>query len=139
MRIKLLDGATAVNGVPTAGDATVGFPLYGMGATGLSHNVPADGVCSLTAASTAGSGTMNCQLRIWLWVEAISDWAPYGGHATAASRGLINLTNSIDEVDTDILRHTELISGINNYKHIYGQLAAINGTSTAIDFWIHGR
>jgi len=139
VKLKLLDGATATNGVPTAGDVTVGFPLYGIGRTGKSHNVPADGVASLTAVSTAGSGTMTCQLRIWLWVDAITNWAPYGGHATAASRGLINLANAIDEVDANLLSHTELISGLNNYKRIYAQVAAIGGTDTAIDLWIHGR
>jgi hypothetical protein len=141
MRIKLLDGATATNGVPTEGSGTVGFSLHGLGqvGTGMSHNPPLDGVAALTLASTAGSGTMNCTVRIWLYSNVVSDWCPYGANATAASRGLINVTNSIDEVISDRLRHTELIAGLDNYDRIYAELTAINGTATAIDLWLHGR
>jgi len=139
MKIKLLDGATATNGVPTDGDATVGFPLAGLGFTGLSHDVPNDGVCGLTLESTAGSATMTVTVKIWVYAAAVGNWVPFGSHATAASRGLINEGNAIDEVAADLLRHTELITGLDNYERIYAEITAIGGTATAVDLYVHGR
>jgi hypothetical protein len=139
MRIKLLDGVTATNGVPTAGDKTVGHPLTGLGFTGAGHSPPVDRVASVSLASTAGSGTMTVTVRLWVWVEAMSDWAPLGADATAANRGVLNDGNAIDEVDSDLLRHTELVTGLRNYSDVYAQVTAIGGTATAVDLWLHAR
>jgi hypothetical protein len=141
MSIKLLDEATATNGVPTTAVKTAGFALTGVGtADGGRFNVPPlGGVSSISVRSTAGSGTMACTLRIWLWSDLLSDWAPYGADATAANRGLINATNSIDEVIANRILHTELVTGLSNYEAIYLQITAITGTATAISAWLHGR
>ena len=139
MKIKLLDGVTAANNPPTAGSATVGFPLTGLGTTGMSHNVPSDGVCALVLESTAGSGTMTVTVKIWVYSDAIADWMPYGTDSTAANRGVMNEANAIDEVVSDKLRHTELVAGLDNYERIYAEVTAIGGTATAVDLWLVGR
>jgi hypothetical protein len=141
MMIPLLTAATAANSPPTAGDATVGFALEGLRAAagGGSANPPLDGVASLSLKSTAGSATMTVTIKIWVWINALAEWVPYGAHVTAATRGLMNGGNAIDEVVADKLLHTELITGLNNYARIYAEITAIGGTSTAVSLWLHGR
>ena len=139
MKIKLLDAVAAENGVPTAGDIDAGHPLMGLSSTGLSHNVPLDDRPSLTLVSVAGSATLTVTVKIWVFVAVVSDWVPLGSHATAALRGVINEGNAIDEVQADKLRHSELVTGLDNYEAIYAQVTAIGGTDTAVDLYIHGR
>jgi len=143
MNIQLLDGATATNGVPTAGDKTAGFLLGGLGTAGGGKglNVPGDGQCAFILKSTAGSDTMTATVKLWVWSDAISEWAPYGTDSTAASKGILNEGNAIAEFSdvADRLLHVELVNGLVNFEAIYAQLTAIGGTDTAVDAYLVGR
>ena len=138
MKIQLLSAATATNSAPTAGTATVGFPLKGAAFTGQAHGVPNAGEAALSLKSTAGSGTMTVTIKIWVWVDAMSEWVPLGSHATASLKGVINEGNAIGEVAANSLLHTELVSGLQHFGRIYAEITAIGGTSTAVDLWVHG-
>ena len=127
MNLKLLDGATATSSAPTA--ATDGKDL---GAKTFDDAI-------LFLASTAGSGTMSCSVKIWLYHAVPAVWAPAGTHATDATRGIMNEGNSIGEVAADLLRHTERIDGLLHFDRIYAQVTAIGGTATAISLWILAR
>jgi len=149
MKVQVLNGVTAANSPPTAGDGTVGFPLSGMGGgtetSGVatnpsrSYNVPLTGQCAFVLESTAGSATMTVTIKCWVYSNAVAEWMPYGGHVTAATRGLLNGGNAIDEVAANKLLHSELIAGLRNFDRIYFEVTAIGGTSTAVDAWLVGR
>lgn len=142
MKIKLLDGVTATNGVPTAGSATVGFALKsGKDAGGVNRSIPPDGQCAIVVESTAGSGTMTATLKLWVYSDAVGEWVPLGTNATAADKGKLNEGNAIAEFAAvaDRLLHTELVNGLAHYERVYLEVVAIGGTGTAIDAWLIGR
>lgn len=140
MNIKLLSGATATNGAPTAGDETVGFPLQGLAGTGRNHFVPVSGSAALILKSTAGSGTMTGTFRLWVYSTTIDDWMPYGSHTTLASRGLLNEAVAITEdPGSDQIVHAELVNGLQHFNRVYLQITAIGGTATAFDAYLVGR
>jgi hypothetical protein len=133
VKIQLLEDATATNGVPTL--VTQGFSLRDF------NIAPADSLATAAFAlkSTAGSGTMTVTIRIWLWSPASEAWHPAGTSATAALRGVLNIGNAIDEMDTDLLSHMELVEGLRHFDRIYAQVVAIGGTATAVSLWLHAR
>ena len=139
MQIQLLSGATATNSPPTAGSATAGFDLTGMGALGQSHRPERDTTSAIVVKSTAGSGTMTVTLRLWVYSSAISEWMPYGTHATAASKGVLNEANAIGEVNLNSIVHAELVNGLHHFDRVYLEVTAIGGTATAVDAYLIGR
>ena len=145
MKVQVLDGATAANSPPTAGSATVGFALKGLGGWVSTVNPsqgqqpPLSGQCAFVLKSTAGSATMTVTCRLWVYSNAVAEWVPYGANVTAATRGLLNGGNAIDEVAANKLLHSELIAGLHNFDRAYIEITAIGGTSTAVDAWLVGR
>ncbi len=139
MKIQLLSAATATNGVPTAATATAGFPLAGLAFTGLSHNVSGDNQSAIVLKSTAGSGTMTCTLKLWVYSNAVAEWMPYGTDSTDANKGLLNEGNAIGEVNSNSLIHAELVNGLHHFDYVYLEITAIGGTATAVDAYLIGR
>ena len=144
MKIKVLDGVTTNNGVPTAGSATVGFALKGLGgyvatvSSSMGQSPPLSGQCAFKLKSTAGSGTMTLEVICWVFSLADSEWAPLGADVTASKRGMLNGGNAITEVNANSLVHTEYINGLQHYDRVYFQTANIGGTATAVDGWLIG-
>ena len=141
MKIQVLDGVIATNGVPTAGSATVGEPLKGIAFSGLSHNVPGDGQVAFVLKSVAGSATMTVSVKLWVYSNAVAEWVPYGTDATDDNKGLLNEGNAIAELTAvaNRLLHGELVNGLHNWDRVYAQVTAIGGTDTAVDAWLVGR
>jgi len=127
--IKLLEAATAANGVP------IGTPTAGVSVGELLKGAaPADAVVFI--ASTAGSGAMTATFKVWGFSTAAGAWAPLGVDATAASRGLLNGGSAVDEVSTDAIRHTEPLACAWAFDRLYLEITAIGGTATAVSAWL---
>ena len=134
MHIKLLTAATATNGAPTT--ATQGFPLIGKVSGQAEAYMRSGQVHTIIMSSTAGSATMTVTLKLWAYSGLSTTWVPVGPHATAASRGLLNLGNAIDEIGADLLRHCEMVQGLSAFERVYLEITAIGGTGTAVSAWI---
>ena len=130
--ITLLTSATATNSAPAGGSA--GASTNGLKVGG---NVP--DTCSIFVKSTAGSGTMTVTIKIFGYVGASpisGSWFPLGTHATAATRGILNEGNAIDEVVPNGLRHVEPISYVGTFDRLYAEVTAIGGTATAVSVFV---
>lgn len=122
--VKVLDGATATTTAPSA--ASDGVPLNA-----------AWGDMAVLVKNTAGSGgSLSVTLKVWVYHPEADDWFPLGTHATAASRGILNEGNAIDEISANVIRHTERIIALKGYTRIDFQVTAISGTDNAIDAWL---
>ncbi len=127
--VKLLEAATAANSPPTL--ATHGIDLSDV------FNAARPSTAAIMVRSTAGSGTMTVTLRQWGYAPAVAVWMPLGAHATAASRGVLNLGNAIDEIAADTIRHCESIAVPPlHFTRFYLEITAIGGTATAISAWL---
>lgn len=126
--IQLLAAATATNGVPSGADAGVALQDVWPG--------PAFPSGMIHIASTAGSGTMTATFKWWGYWYCSAVWAPVGAHATAASRGLLNLASAVDETQADLLRHAEVVSIPWGMDRTYLEITAIGGTATAVSAWL---
>lgn len=121
----LLSAATATNGQPSA--ATDGIQL-----PSGAHRA------ALLLDSTAGSGTMTVTIRIWGYEPETGKWYPLSVGAasaegdTANEAGWMNAGNPIVEIDTNELRHYEVIEDLGHFERIYAQVVAIGGTATAV-------
>lgn len=130
--IKLLEGATAVNAVPS-------------GAVGVEVNNLISGLrpekMAVSIFSTAGTVTLTVTARLWVRHAASGTWAPLGT-GTDAGKGVLNGGAAIGETDTDAIRHTEVVDCPPAlFDRLYLQISAIGGTGTAIDAYavIEGR
>jgi hypothetical protein len=142
MPIRLLSGITATNSPPS--DVTHGFPLRGAspGIDGSYWRGQDEGL--IVVRSTAGSGTMTVEIRIWGLVSFEIDgskvefWVPHGSASTDADRGVLNQGNAIGEQasSADVLRHAEIIAGLSAYRRIAAEVVAIGGTGTAVDCFL---
>lgn len=128
--IQLLDDATATNGAPSAATDGVALPQRWGDAIAL-------------VRSTAGSGTMTCTLKLWVYWDGSADgstdaigWYPLGTNATAADKGKLNEANAIGETGADAIAHVERIVGLNAFTRAYLEVTAIGGTGTAISAWL---
>lgn len=133
MQLKVLNAATATNGVPTAD--TDGFEM------GRNNNNTPVGIVSFLLASVAGTDTLTCLLKLWVRSRVSGTWMPHGTHPTDAKRGLLNQGNAIGELaaPADSLDHTELIGGLQNYDRAYIEIVTIGGTDTALSAWLVER
>lgn len=121
--VQLLSAATATNSAPSG--ATAGFAIH----------QPTDRAL-FCLKSTAGSGTMTVTVKLWGYCPAMSEWSPLGVHATAATKGILNSGNAIEEIAADTLRHAEEIFGLMRISRVYAEITAIGGTSTAVSAWL---
>jgi hypothetical protein len=149
MHIQLLSAATATNGKPSGATAGVSRKFR----TSNSQ----DGIGEFTTllnlvSSTAGSGTMTVTCRLWgyreffnslgvatgVWypIGVTTDGATTGGSGTDANRGYLNRGVLIGETDSDIIAHAELVTGVGSFTRFYGEIVAIAGTATAINWYL---
>jgi hypothetical protein len=77
----------------------------------------------LMVRSTAGSGTMTADLRLWGFNKATGRW-----HAIGKPNG----GTALAEVGTDLLSHSELIVGLRRFTHLYCQIVSLGGTATEV-------
>ena len=87
----------------------------------------------VTVYSTAGSATMTTTVKLWGYTIASGVWVPLGTGADA-TKGTINAGAAIGETAgiADVIRHSEIVSGLFNFDRVYAELTAIGGTATAI-------
>ena len=127
--VRLVEAATAANGVPSGAPsstpaATVGFALG-------SHTLLGPD-CTVRLYSTAGSATMTLSYaRVWGYSVASGVWCPLG-IGTDADKGKINNAGTFGETGADVIRHSELLTGIHHFDGIYVELGTFGGTATAI-------
>ena len=129
--ITLLTSATSPNSAPggAAGTSTNGLKVGG--------NVP--DTCAVFVKSTAGSGDMSVTIKLFGYVldaPISGSWFPLGTHATAATRGIINEGNPIDEVVPNGLRHVEPLSYCGTFDRLYAEITAIEGDATAVSVFV---
>jgi hypothetical protein len=129
MFTTLLTGATATNGVPSG--ATAGVDIR-KGAPGKGAGLRESDYATVLVYSTAGSGTMTCEVKLWGWSPRVTKWFPLGAATTDADRGTINLGGAIGENSTDGITHSEIVQGLSTFTRVYAEIAAIGGTNTAI-------
>lgn len=98
-----------------------GFPLTGF------NNTQRRGLDTAGIQFTGVGDTFTAKL--WLWRSEVGAWAPAGSHATAATRGILNLGNAIDAITGSTIAHTELLEGLKHYDGIYLQGLSF-GTAT---------
>ena len=114
--------ADALKAVPTAAQffdlRTVGFP-------GAVLFAPWE----IFVHNTAGTAAVNCKVRLWAYSITSGKVYPWGV-GTGAAKGIINEGNSIDESDTDKVRHWERIEGPGMADGIMAQIHTSNGTGT---------
>lgn len=118
-QVTLLSAATATNSAPSNTTTGVALPFVTDYATVLLY-------------STAGSGTMTVTCKLWGYNLQLAQWFPLGTNATATSKGLLNEANAITETGTDTIAHAEQIQGLRAFQHVYLEITAIGGTSTAV-------
>jgi hypothetical protein len=139
MLIKLLNAATATNGVPSG--ATAGFALRGPKAQyDLQLGEAQDAI--IVAYSTAGSAVMTVTLKLWGYVAELDKWFPFGSATTDANRGLLNAATAIGELASpgDTLVFSDKApSGFYIFDRLYLEITAIGGTATAITAYIIAR
>lgn len=130
--VRLVDGDTATNGVPSGPPsatpaATVGFALS---ALDMGNLLPSE--ATLRVRSTAGSGAMAATVKLWNYTAESGVWTP-AGIGAGASKGTINGGASIDEgPSSDLIRHSEPITCLHHFDGVYAEITAIAGTSTAL-------
>jgi hypothetical protein len=101
--VELLASATATNSPPSG--ASAGLDTN---ALRLDGRVPEE--VSIVVVSTAGSGTMTMDLRIWGYDGVSTTWVPLGtgGDGTGVgSKGSLNEGTQIGVTEANALQHAE--------------------------------
>ena len=115
--IELLASATAANGAPSGASA------------GISCNdIQYKDTIRVGVRSTAGSGTMTVQLRLWQYSGA--QW--FVAQALAADPSTPFTPGTIPETSADSIAYSEWVFGLSGAARIYLEIVAIAGTSTAV-------
>jgi hypothetical protein len=132
--IRLLEAATATNGVPSsyaAAGVDVGAILderYGKGAWPSS--------CGVAVHTSAGSGTMTATIKLWGGVLGIGAAAAgvylSAGTGAAATSGLLNGGAAFDEHASDNINRLDVIDLPGICRKWYAEVTAIGGTGTAV-------
>lgn len=133
--IELLASATADNGQPSgtsAGIAVEDMHVFG-------SRVP--DVATFMLASTAGTGTLVVDLKIWGYSAVAGAWMPLGtgtGGVTAGAgiKGMLNDGITVAEVEANSLVHTQVLDLPGHFERLYLELLNIGGTSTAVTAWL---
>ncbi len=120
---RILDARTSTNSAPSGASAGEAIP---------SANIwPLPGDAVVLVYSTAGSATMTATIKLWGYVTAAATWVPLGVGADT-TKGTLNAGAAIGETSSDVLRHSEIVSGLFGFDRIYAEVVAIGGTSTAV-------
>lgn len=93
----------------------------------------------IVVKSTAGSGTMTWQGRLWLYDLEADFWAPAGISSTSTSRGLLNGGTTIAEEGADQIVHRENVVGLSGPARIYLQQTVNGGVAATFDAWLMER
>jgi hypothetical protein len=134
--VRLVEGALAANGVPTA--VPIATPTAGVGflMPALAAGYALAPECSIWIYTTAGSATMGiAPSRLWgfHWTSATAGlWFPMGT-GTAATAGYLNEGVAYDETGTDQISRVEVVYLPSHCDGIYVQLGVITGTATAVN------
>lgn len=119
--LRLLDGATATNSPPSG--ASAGIALSTISNANLGAYYEADSA-TVEVVSTAGSGTMTVTIDLWGYCSVEAVWF---------NLGRLNSGSAIAETGTDVIRHAEIMDHLFDWDRLYAEVAAIGGTSTAIN------
>ena len=132
--IRLLEAATATNGVPAsyaAAGVDVGAILDGIyGPKGWPKE------CGLAVHTSAGSGVMTATIKLWAGVVGLG--ASGAGKYIAASvgstatAGVLNGGAAFDEHAADDISRLDIIALPRLARKMYAEVTAIGGTSTAV-------
>jgi hypothetical protein len=76
---------------------------------------------------------MTTTVKLWGYTVSSGVWKPLGTGADA-TKGTINGGAAIGETAgiSDVVRHSEIVSGLFNFDRVYAEIVAIGGTATAI-------
>jgi hypothetical protein len=85
-----------------------------------------------------GTGDVTATVKLWGWGVGAGDYVPMGVHATAASKGLVNDANAMDETETDIVGHAEPVYQASDFPFIYPEITVI-GADTTVTVWLQWR
>lgn len=115
--IELLASATAANGAPSGASAGIN-----------ANEIQFKDSIRVAIRSTAGSGTMTVQARLWqrsggLWFVA---------HSLAADPSTPYTAGTIPETSADSIAYSEWAFGLSGASRLYLEIVAIAGTSTAV-------
>jgi hypothetical protein len=129
--ICLLAQRSTTNSPPSG--ATAGHPTYESIADnwhtdpkGAFFMTEAPDSAVVCVSSTAGSGTMTATITLW----------GYLGESTIGKWFAIKALNGgspIPETTTDLIRYSEVVTGVGAFDRIYAEVVAIAGSSTAVD------
>src|SRR3990167_3455428 len=98
MNIQLLTAATTANSAPA-------LSTDGLALSTTAAGVELSGYRSLLLVkSTAGSGTMTVNIRMWGYSAVSAAWHPLGVGADS-TKGTINLVAALGETGADAIRH----------------------------------
>jgi len=131
-----LVNTTSLTMTGMTGGIQVGFPLNGS-VPGTAYKWHLHDAGGFMLQSVAGSGTMDVTIRIWVYSELTHKWSPLGINVTITLRGVLNDGTTITEDGADNLTHTEPVQFLSLWDWIYGEIVAINGTSTAVDLFLN--
>lgn len=120
---RILDARATTNSAPSGSSAGLAIPSADI------WPLPDDVV--VLVYSTAGSGTMTATIKLWGYVTAAAMWVPLGVGADT-TKGTLNAGAAIGETSADVLRHSEIVSGLFGFDRVYAEVVAIGGTSTAV-------
>ena len=125
---RILDAATATNSPPSGASAGLAIPSASNAAAQI-WPLPYDVL--VLVYSTAGSATMTATIKLWGYVTTAATWVPLGVGADT-TKGTLNAGAAIGETSADVLRHSEIVSGLFGFDRVYAEVVAIGGTSTAV-------
>lgn len=86
--------------------------------------------------STAGTGTMSVEVKLWFYSPVEGEFMPIGTHTLDAKRGVVNEGTAIGETSSDKLAETEVYYNLLQFTHVYAEVVAITGTNTAVSAWL---
>lgn len=152
MQVQVLNGLTAVNGVPTL--ATHGVPLFKSSRDMQFINPQLDGFYDNVDEAdlilkVTGTGVLTiAYLRGWGFHQLskgpapgtdASDWFPMGTGADADKGKFNGTTIALGEVKADVILHLEKIRGLRNLDRFYLEVGTVGGAPTSIDAWLKTR
>lgn len=118
--LRLLEGATATNSPPSGASAGIALSTVD-GSLGAAYEADS---ATVEVVSTAGSGTMTVTVDLWGYCSVEAVWF---------NLGRLNAGSAIAETGTDVIRYAEIMDHLFDWDRLYAEVAAIGGTSTAIN------
>lgn len=120
--VELLASTTSTNGAPSGSSAGIETNLLRRG------GAPRPDSIRVGIQSTAGSGTMTVQLRLWQYSGGM--W--FVSQAIAANPATPYTAGTIPETSADSISYSEWVFGLSGAARIYLEIVSIAGTSTAL-------